>query len=49
VSDNGNYTLQIKPDEMTFGGGRLGVNNTVIPLEWNEVVNLFEKKDGGKK
>lgn len=48
VSDNGNYTLQIKPDEMTFGGGRLGVNNIVIPLDWNEVIKLFEKKDGGK-
>lgn len=49
VSDNGNYTLQIKPDEMTFGGGRLGVNNLTIPLEWSEVSKLFEKKDGGKK
>ena len=49
VSDNGKYTLQIKPDEMTFGGGRLGVNNVTIPLDWTEVSNLFEKKDGGKK
>lgn len=43
VSDNGDYTLQIKPDEMTFGGGRLGVNNVVIPLEWDEVTKLFDK------
>ena len=48
VCDNGKYTLQIKPDEMTFGGGRLGVNNVIIPLDWNEVVNLFEKKKGDK-
>lgn len=45
VSDNGEYTLQIKPDEMTFGGGRLGVNNIVIPLAWGEVTKLFDKKN----
>lgn len=44
VCDNGKYTLEIKPDEMTFGGGRLGVNNVTIPLEWDEVSKLFEKK-----
>lgn len=49
VCDNGEYTLQIKTDEVTFGGGRLGINNIVVPLDWNEVSNLFEKKDGGKK
>lgn len=41
VCDNGNYTLQIKNDEVTFGGGRLGVSNVTIPLEWDEVVKLF--------
>lgn len=49
VCDNGEYTLQIKPDEMTFGGGRLGVNNTIVPLDWNEVAALFNKTNGGKK
>lgn len=50
VCENGEYTLQIKTDEVTFGGGRLGINNVVVPLDWNEVSNLFEpKKDGGKK
>lgn len=49
VCDNGEYMLHIKPDEMTFGGGRLGINNIVIPLDWDEVSKLFEKKDGGKK
>jgi hypothetical protein len=48
VCDNGEYTLQIKTDEVTFGGGRLGINNIVVPLDWNEVSNLFEKK-GEKK
>jgi hypothetical protein len=45
VVDNGKYTLQIKTDEVTFGGGRLGINNVTIPLEWDEMAKLFEKKD----
>lgn len=45
VCDNDEYTLQIKTDEVTFGGGRLGINNVVIPLEWEEITQLFEKKD----
>lgn len=50
VCENSEYTLQIKTDEVTFGGGRLGINNVVIPLDWNEVIKLFEnKKNGGKK
>lgn len=42
VVDGDEYTLQIKNDEVTFGGGRLSVNNVVIPLEWEEVCNLFK-------
>lgn len=49
VCDNGKYTLQIKTDEVVFGGGRLGINNVVIPLAWDEVTKLFEKNNGGKK
>ena len=45
MCDNGKYTLSIKTDEVTFGGGRLGINNVVIPLEWDEVVKLFEAKN----
>ena len=48
VVDNGNYTLQIKTDEVTFGGGRLGVTNLTIPLDWNEVTALFENKKNNK-
>lgn len=48
VVEKNQYTLQIKTDEVTFGGGRLGVNNVVIPLDWNEVSNLFEIKKEGK-
>jgi phage nucleotide-binding protein len=42
VCENGEYTLQIKTDEVTFGGGRLGISNVTIPLEWEEVSKLFE-------
>lgn len=44
VVDGDDYTLQIKTDEVTFGGGRLGVNNVVIPLEWEDVISLFDRK-----
>lgn len=51
--DGDDYTLSIKTDEVTFGGGRLGINNVVIPLEWKEVAALFneagKKPVGGKK
>lgn len=49
VVDGDDYTLQIKTDEVTFGGGRLGINNVVIPLEWDEVIKLFEPKKKGDK
>lgn len=48
VVDGNKYTLQVKTDEVTFGGGRLGINNVVIPLDWEEVAALFEPKNGGK-
>lgn len=44
--DDGKHLLDIKSDEVVYGGGRLGITNVTIPLEWNEVVKLF---DGGKK
>ena len=44
VCDNGKYQLQIKTDEVIFGGGRLGVNNVTVPLKWEEVEKLFDKK-----
>lgn len=44
VCDNGRYQLQIKTDEVVFGGGRLGVSNVTVPLQWEEVEKLFEKR-----
>lgn len=43
VCDNGRYTLQIKTDEVVFGGGRLGVSNVTVPLKWEEVEKLFNR------
>ena len=50
--DGDSYTLSIKTDEVTFGGGRLGINNVVIPLDWKEIEVLFDeasKKTAGGK
>lgn len=48
--DDSKHLLSIKSDEVIYGGGRLGISDVVIPLDWNEVVKLFEiKKDVGKK
>ena len=43
VCDNGKYVLQIKTDEVVFGGGRLGVSNVTVPLNWEEVEKLFKR------
>jgi hypothetical protein len=43
--DEGKHYLSIKSDEVTYGGGRLGVSDVVLPLDWNEVVKLFDKKE----
>lgn len=45
IVDGNNYTLSIKTDEVTFGGGRLGINNVTIPLDWEELSKLFEEKE----
>ena len=43
VCDNGKYQLQIKTDEVIFGGGRLGVSNVTVPSTWEEVEKLFNR------
>lgn len=43
--DDGKHLLSIKSDEVIYGGGRLGVSDVVIPLEWDEVIKLYEKKE----
>ena len=44
VCDNGKYQLQIKTDEVVFGGGRLGVSNVTVPSDWKEIEELFKTK-----
>ena len=46
--DEGKHYLSVKADEVIYGGGRLSINNVVIPLEWEEVANLFETKTENK-
>lgn len=42
--DDGKHLLDIKSDEVVFGGGRLGINNVTVPLEWDKVSELFNKQ-----
>lgn len=46
--DGGKHLLSVKSDDTVFGGGRLEVSDVTIPLEWNEIVKLFDVKNGGK-
>lgn len=47
VVDGDRYTVSIKTDEVTFGGGRLGISNCTLPLEYDAVANLFNKDRKG--
>ena len=44
IVDGDKYTLSVKTDEVTFGGGRLGVSNCTLPLDYEAVAELFENK-----
>lgn len=43
--DEGKHKLSIKTDEVVYGGGRLGISGVEVPLAWDEVIKLFEKKE----
>jgi hypothetical protein len=43
--DDGKHLLSIKSDEVIYGGGRLGISDVIIPLNWNDVIKLFETKE----
>jgi hypothetical protein len=49
IVDGDKYTLSVKTDEVTFGGGRLGVSNCTLPLDYDSVAELFENTKGNKK
>ena len=47
VEDNGNYTLNFKSDEFTFGGGRLqGVKAKEINSEWDALCQVYDEAIG---
>lgn len=46
--DEGKHKLSIKTDEVVYGGGRLGISGVEVPLDWDEVIKLFETKKESK-
>lgn len=46
VVDGESRTLNFKSDEVIFGGGRLSINKTSVPLDWNEIVKVYEMQEG---
>ena len=46
VEDDGSRTLSFKHNEVIFGGGRLGIKETEIPLDWDELVKVYDEAIG---
>lgn len=42
VVDEGKRTISFKSDNVVFGGGRLKLNATEIPLDYNALMNVYE-------
>lgn len=42
VVENDRYKFEIDTNDVTFGGGRGGIKNVVVPLSWEEICNLFD-------
>lgn len=51
VKEDGSRVLSFKTNEVVFGGGRLNFGVSEIPLEWSELVKLYEglSVDQGEK
>ena len=51
VKDNGSRVLSFKSNDVIFGGGRLNFGVDEIPLEWDELMKLYEdlSVDKGEK
>lgn len=43
VNDDNTRTLSFKHNEVTFGGGRLGIKETEIPLEFSELEKVYKE------
>lgn len=48
VEDDDSRTLTFKSNEVEFGGGRMKVDTTSIPLSWDAVVKLYDEVNAGK-
>lgn len=48
VVDGDNRKLSFKTDEVVFGGGRLGITETEIPLEYNALMQVYENANAHK-
>lgn len=49
VVDEDNRYLSFKSDEVVFGGGRLTVKETQIPLDYEELLKIYESSQPKKK
>ncbi len=43
VADGNERTLSFKTNEVIFGGGRLNVSSTDIPLDYDELMKVYEE------
>ena len=48
VADGDNRTLQFKSDDVVFGGGRLKLLHTIVPLTYEALEEVYEEA-GGKR
>jgi len=49
VADGDIRTLSFKTDEVVFGGGRLTLDKKDIPLDWDELMNVYGDNTAVKK
>ena len=42
VVEDGRRSISFKSDNVIFGGGRLGITNTEIPLDYNALMKVYE-------
>lgn len=48
INKDNTRCLSFKTDNVVFGGGRLHIDEESIPLDWNELVKVYEKANGIK-
>lgn len=46
VADGESRSLQFKADDVVFGGGRLKLNKTIIPLAYNALCAVYDNQGG---